>query len=104
MSNIEPTPAIALHGGAATIARSSLTPEQEKLYHAALAAAVRAGQTILKQGGRALDAVTAAVIALEDCPLFNAGHGSVFTHDGEHELDSAIMDGSTLATGAAIYR
>jgi L-asparaginase / beta-aspartyl-peptidase len=97
---MNPTPAIAIHGGAGTIARHSLTPEQANAYHAALAAAVRAGQRVLTEGGRALDAVTEAVLALEDCPLFNAGHGSVFTRDGTHELDAAIMDGRTLATGA----
>ncbi len=100
MTKSNPTPAIVLHGGAGTIARRSLSPAQETAYHAALAAAVRAGQRVLEQGGRALDAVTEAVVALEDCPLFNAGHGAVFTRDGTHELDSAIMDGSTLTTGA----
>jgi beta-aspartyl-peptidase (threonine type) len=94
------TPAIAIHGGAGTIARDSLSPEQEKLYHAGLAGAVRAGQRVLEQGGAALDAVTEAVVALEDYPLFNAGHGAVYTRDGKHELDASIMDGRTLATGA----
>ena len=93
-------PAIAIHGGAGTIARRDLTPTDEKRYRAALTAAVRAAQEILEQGGRALDAVTAAVVELEDCPLFNAGYGAVFTRDGTHELDAAIMDGRTLATGA----
>jgi beta-aspartyl-peptidase (threonine type) len=100
MTNPRPLPAIALHGGAGTIARNSMTPEQEKLYHAGLAGAVRAGQRVLEQGGNALDAVTEAVIALEDYPLFNAGHGAVYTRDGKHELDASIMDGRNLATGA----
>src|SRR5882757_2308657 len=95
-----PLPAIALHGGAGTIARNSMTPDQEKLYHAGLAGAVRAGQRVLEQGGHALDAVTEAVIALEDYPLVNAGHGSVYTRDGKHELDASIMDGRNLTTGA----
>lgn len=100
MTNSRPIPAIALHGGAGTISRSSLTPDQEKLYHAGLAGAVRAGQRVLEQGGNSLDAVTEAVVALEDYPLFNAGHGAVYTRDGKHELDASIMDGRTLATGA----
>src|SRR5216683_932151 len=100
MTRSSPTPAIAIHGGAGTIARSSLSPDQEKLYHAGLAGAVRAGQRVLEQGGSALDAVTEAVVALEDYPLFNAGHGAVFTRDGKHELDASIMDGRNLATGA----
>jgi beta-aspartyl-peptidase (threonine type) len=93
-------PAIAVHGGAGTVARSSLSAGQEALYHAGLAAAVKAGQIVLVQGGGALDAVTEAVVSLEDCPLFNAGHGAVFTNDGTHELDASIMDGRTLAAGA----
>ena len=100
MMKPKPTPAIAIHGGAGTIARTSLTPGQEKLYHAGLAGAVRAGQRVLEQGGSALDAVTEAVVALEDYPLFNAGHGAVYTRDGKHELDASIMDGRTLTTGA----
>jgi L-asparaginase / beta-aspartyl-peptidase len=100
MTKSSPLPAIALHGGAGTIARNSMTPEQEKLYHEGLAGAVRAGQRVLEQGGSALDAVAEAVVALEDYPLFNAGHGAVYTRDGKHELDASIMDGRTLATGA----
>ena len=100
MTDPRPLPAIAIHGGAGTIERRLLTPEQETLYHAGLAGAVRAGQLVLEQGGSALDAVTEAVVALEDYPLFNAGHGAVYTRDGKHELDASIMDGRTLATGA----
>jgi beta-aspartyl-peptidase (threonine type) len=93
-------PAIAIHGGAGTISPSSLTPELRGRYHAGLAGAVRAGQRVLVDGGSALDAVTEAVVALEDFPLFNAGHGAVYTRDGKHELDASIMDGRTLAAGA----
>jgi L-asparaginase / beta-aspartyl-peptidase len=93
-------PAVAVHGGAGTVARGSLSAAGEAQYHAGLAAAVRAGQAVLIQGGAALDAVTEAVVSLENCPLFNAGHGAVFTNDGTHELDAAIMDGRTLAAGA----
>ncbi len=92
--------AIAIHGGAGTITRASLTPEQEKAYRAALQQAVEAGHGILKQGKTALDAVEVAVASLEDNPLFNAGRGSVFTSEGKHEMDAAIMCGKTLEAGA----
>ena len=93
-------PVIAIHGGAGTLSRSHISPAQERAYHAALQAVLRAGQAVLEQGGSAMDAVCAAVQALEDCPLFNAGHGAVFTAEGTHELDAAVMDGATLAAGA----
>lgn len=91
---------IAIHGGAGTITPASMTPEKETAYRQALQAALDAGYHILEQGGSALDAVTAAVVSLEDCPLFNAGRGSVFNHDGKHEMDAAIMRGDTLEAGA----
>jgi beta-aspartyl-peptidase (threonine type) len=93
------TIAIAIHGGAGTILRSELTPEKDAALRAGLAAALEAGHALLRQGGSALDAVTAAVVALEDNPLFNAGCGAVFTREGTHELEAAIMDGSTRAAG-----
>ena len=91
---------IAIHGGAGTILRSALSVEAESAYHAALEAILEAGQRILADGGSALDAVTEAVRLLEDCPLFNAGHGAVFTAAGTHELDASVMDGATLEAGA----
>lgn len=93
-------PVIAIHGGAGTLLRSHISPAQERAYHAALQDVLRAGQAVLASGGTALDAVCVAVQALEDCPLFNAGHGAVFTADATHELDAAVMDGATLAAGA----
>jgi isoaspartyl peptidase/L-asparaginase-like protein (Ntn-hydrolase superfamily) len=93
-------PVIALHGGAGTILPSNMTPEKEAAYHAALRACLQAGQNVLQEGGSALDAVTAAVMALEDEPLFNAGRGAVFTSDGTHEMDAAIMTGDSRAAGA----
>jgi beta-aspartyl-peptidase (threonine type) len=93
-------PVLAIHGGAGTITRSALSPEQEKNYLDALDHVLLGGQSILEKGGSALDAVTEAVLRLEECPLFNAGKGSVFTHEGTHELDASIMDGRTLAAGA----
>lgn len=99
-------PVIAIHGGAGTIVRSAMNSGQEQAYHAALTRIVQAGQQILAVGGSALDVVTEAVRLLEECPLFNAGKGAVFTHEGTHELDAAIMDGATLKAGgvACVHR
>jgi beta-aspartyl-peptidase (threonine type) len=91
---------IAIHGGAGTIVRASLTSEAEAQYHHVLREVLLAGQRVLADGGSALDAVTEAVRLLEDCPLFNAGHGAVLTAAGTHELDASIMDGRTLDAGA----
>jgi len=91
---------IAIHGGAGTILRSSMSASAEADYHAALQTVLSAAQRVLAEGGSALDAVSVAVRLLEDCPLFNAGHGAVYTAAGTHELDAAIMDGSTLDAGA----
>ena len=89
-----------IHGGAGVITRGSLTPEREKEYRAKLEEAVMAGYKALQQGRPGLDAVEIAIRILEDSPLFNAGKGAVFTHDGKNELDASIMDGKTLAAGA----
>ncbi|MEE3652183.1 MULTISPECIES: isoaspartyl peptidase/L-asparaginase family protein [unclassified Brenneria] len=93
-------PVIVIHGGAGALTRSAMSAEKEQRYLAALADIVASGQQILAQDGSALDAVTEAVRLLEECPLFNAGHGSVFTHNETHELDASIMDGRTLDAGA----
>ncbi len=91
---------IAIHGGAGTILRSTMTEEKEGKYKAALQAALHAGFSVLEKGGSALDAVEAAVISLEDCPLFNAGKGAVYTNDGRHEMDASLMWGKDLSAGA----
>lgn len=91
---------IVIHGGAGTIARGSMTPEREAEYHATLEQALRAGHAVLADGGIALDAVEAAINVMEDSPLFNAGHGAVFTSAGTNELDAAVMDGRTRNAGA----
>lgn len=91
---------IAIHGGAGVITRNSMSAEDEQAYRADLARALDAGYEVLQSGGSSLDAVTAAVRILEDSPLFNAGRGSVFNHEGVNELDASIMDGRTLAAGA----
>ncbi len=92
--------AIAIHGGAGTILRSLMTPEKEALYIQGLSEAIEAGHRILATGGTAVDAVEAAVVSLENFPLFNAGKGSVFTNKGTHEMDASIMDGASLEAGA----
>lgn len=90
-----------IHGGAGVITKGSLTPEREAEYRAKLQEALLAGYKLLQEGRPALDAVEAAIRIMEDSPLFNAGKGAVFTNDGKNELDSSIMDGKTLAAGAA---
>ncbi|CAN5895607.1 isoaspartyl peptidase/L-asparaginase [soil metagenome] len=91
---------IAVHGGAGVILPEQLTPELEQSYRSALEAALKAGYAVLQSNGTALDAVQAAVLVLEDEPLFNAGRGSVLTHEGKFEMDAAIMDGATRRAGA----
>lgn len=91
---------IAIHGGAGTILRSSMSEEKEKLYSDALRDALDKGYGILAKGGSSLDAVEAAVMSMEDCPLFNAGKGAVFNSQGQHEMDAAIMSGKDLMAGA----
>ena len=89
--------ALALHGGAGTIAPGSNADETP--YRNALLEALAVGHAKLARGASALDAVIATVVWLEDCPLFNAGYGAVFTADGRHELDAGVMDGRSLAAG-----
>lgn len=92
--------AIAIHGGAGTIRKEAMTADREQAYQKALKEAINTGHTILTKGGVALDAVEAAVMYLEDNPLFNAGRGAVFTHEGKNELDASIMEGANLMAGA----
>ena len=91
---------IAIHGGAGTILKEDMTSELEEGYRLGLQEALEAGYAVLESGGTAVNAVTAAVVILEDNPLFNAGKGAVFTKKGINELDAAIMDGSNLNAGA----
>ena len=90
-----------IHGGAGVQTKAEMTPEKEKALRVDLEKAVLAGYKALKDGKTSLDAVEAAIRILEDSPLFNAGKGAVFNHDGKNELDSSIMDGKTLMAGAA---
>ncbi|TIC87192.1 isoaspartyl peptidase/L-asparaginase family protein [Crenobacter intestini] len=92
--------ALAIHGGAGTLTRSTMTAGQETEYRAALHQAMVAGQACLAAGQGALDAVCAAVAMMEDSPLFNAGRGAVFTHEGRNEMDAAVMVGAGRDAGA----
>ena len=96
----EPNWGIAIHGGAGTMERGSMTAAREAEYQAGLTAALRAGHAVLERGGSSLDAVQAAVNVMEDSPLFNAGKGAVFTAEGKNELDASIMEGRTRMAGA----
>ncbi len=91
---------LAIHGGAGTILKEEMTADLEKLYLAGLNDSLQAGYSVLEDGGSSLDAVHAAVLVLEENILFNAGRGSVFTKDGLHEMDAAIMEGKNLLAGA----
>jgi beta-aspartyl-peptidase (threonine type) len=91
---------IVIHGGAGTILKENMSDSLEAAYKAKLKEAISAGYEILKNGGNSLEAVTHTINVMEDSPLFNAGKGAVFTHEGSNELDASIMDGATLNAGA----
>ena len=91
------SPVIVIHGGTSGL---DLTKEEFKIREEPMKKALLAGQAVLEKGGSAMDAVTAAIMVLEDDPNFNAGKGAVFTSDGFNELDASIMDGSTKKAGA----
>ncbi|EPG6919246.1 TPA: isoaspartyl peptidase/L-asparaginase [Proteus mirabilis] len=91
---------LVIHGGAGTITKDTITPEQEKEYKAKLTEALNAGYAVLNSGGTSIEAVQKSINVMEDSPLFNAGKGAVFTHDGRNELDASIMDGKTRKAGA----
>lgn len=91
---------LVIHGGAGTITRSKLTKELEQAYTQVLAQSLTAGYAVLEAGGSSIDAVIAAIVVMEDSPLFNAGKGAVFSNAGRIELDASIMDGSTRMAGS----
>jgi beta-aspartyl-peptidase (threonine type) len=95
-----PSWSIAIHGGAGTLDPAQMSPALRAEYEAALRQALDAGAKVLSQGGSAIDAVKAAIVPMEDSPLFNAGKGAVFTWEGTNELDAAIMDGRDRSAGA----
>jgi len=92
--------AIAIHGGAGNINPDDYTKDQLSAYNQALGSALEIGKKVLSQGGTSLDAVEQVIRFMEDCPLFNAGKGAVFNHDGKNEMDASIMDGNGLRAGA----
>lgn len=98
--NKQPEYVLLVHGGAGVMEKKDFSPEHEKEYLAKLREALDSGEAILKSGGTSLDAVTAALMIMEDSPLFNAGKGSVFSETGENEMDAAIMNGKDLMAGA----
>src|SRR5580692_3009982 len=91
---------MAIHGGAGTLPRADMNGEAERQYRLGLSEAIAAGYAVLQNGGSSLEAVSLAVMLLEDNPLFNAGRGSVFTVAGRNEMDASIMEGRTLKAGA----
>ena len=91
---------LVIHGGAGGIERGRLKAERERAYTQALAQSLAAGHAVLQGGGSSIDAVIAAIVVMEDSPLFNAGRGAVFSHEGRIELDASIMDGATRMAGA----
>ncbi|MCK9782845.1 MULTISPECIES: isoaspartyl peptidase/L-asparaginase family protein [Enterobacterales] len=99
-ANTEAPIRLVIHGGAGTITKDTITPEQEKEYKEKLTEALNAGYAVLNSGGTSIEAVQKSINVMEDSPLFNAGKGAVFTHDGRNELDASIMDGKTRKAGA----
>ena len=93
-------PVIAIHGGAGTLRKSDMTAANAARYRSGLEQALLRGHEILLKGGSSLDAVIAAVVCMEDSPLFNAGRGSVYNAEGRNEMDAAVMDGARLRAGA----
>lgn len=91
---------MVIHGGAGTLTRKNMSVEKEAAYRAALTLALQTGYKTLKAGKTSLDAVEATIHVMEDSPLFNAGKGAVFTHDGKNEMDAAIMEGKTMMAGS----
>ena len=91
---------LVIHGGAGTILKKNMTPEKEAAITAKLEEALLAGRAILDRGGAAVDAVVATINVMENSPLFNAGKGAVFTHEGRNEMDASIMEGRDLNAGA----
>lgn len=91
---------LVIHGGAGAIKHTKLTAEREYAYRHALTQSLIAGHTVLAAGGSSMDAVIAAIVVMEDSPLFNAGKGAVFSHAGRNELEASIMDGATRMAGA----
>lgn len=91
---------LVIHGGAGTITKENMTPEKEKAYKDKLTEALKAGYAEIQKGKTSVDAVQSAIVVMENSPLFNAGKGAVFTHEGRNELDASIMYGKDKSAGA----
>lgn len=91
---------VVIHGGAGTILKKNMTPEKERAYMEMVERGLRQGYEMLEEGASSIDVVEAVIVTLEDSPLFNAGKGAVFNHEGKHELDASIMEGASLKAGA----
>ena len=92
--------AIVIHGGAGVMSKEKMGKEARTNYKAKLNEALQLGEQMLKDGAAATDVVVKVINVMENSPLFNAGKGAVFTHDGVNELDASIMEGQTLNAGA----
>jgi len=92
--------ALVIHGGAGVLSKEKMEPELQQAYKNKLDEALTLGENMLKDGASATDVVTKVINIMEDSPLFNAGKGAVFTHDGKNELDASIMEGKTMNAGA----
>lgn len=100
-TKVAPPPyAMVIHGGAGTILKENMTSETENDYQAAMHQALTIGEEILKHGGTSMDAVENVIRYMEDSPLFNAGKGAVFTHEGKNEMDASFMSGKDQNAGA----
>lgn len=97
---VKPKYVLAIHGGAGTILKKNMSDSLERAYVAELTKSLKEGYAVLQRGGASIDAVAAAIQIMEDSPLFNAGKGAVFNHQGENEMDASIMEGNTLRAGA----
>lgn len=91
---------LVIHGGAGTITKENMTPEKEKAYKDKLTEALKSGYAEIQKGKTSVDAVQSAIVVMENSPLFNAGKGAVFTHEGRNELDASIMYGKNKSAGA----
>ena len=92
--------AMVIHGGAGVMNEKDMPSDMQKEYIAVLDLVLHTGDSILANGGTCMDAVEKTIVIMEDSPLFNAGKGAVFTHDGIVELDASVMDGKSLKAGA----